>query len=195
MVVERYVGLDVRCEFAIGLELTQIVPLDFQGTPKILNRGVVETTSDPGHIVGQPCVFHHALEPARGILEPSVTMDYRTRFCAEPRDGWDHRLEDEPVIVGFPDAIGNNRAVIEIDDRAQICLPSDAIFELGDVGALFLIRSGRAKFSVHQVLGPQALVLTLDLLDATFELSSLVSSSSCFVSPRSSSSPCTPSAL
>ena len=153
VVVERYVVLDGRCEFAIGLELTQVVHLHFQGAPKTLDRGVVDATSDPGHAVGQSRVFHHAFEPSRGILEPSVAMDHRTRSCAEPCDRWHHRLEDERVVVGFPDAIGDDRAVVQVDDRAQISLLPGAIFELGDVGAPFLVRSGRAELSVHQILG------------------------------------------
>ncbi len=80
-------------------------------------------------------------------------MDHRTRSCAEPRDGWHHRLEDERVVVGFSDAIRDDRAVIAVDDRAQIGLPSGAIFELGDVGAPLLVRSGRTEFPVHQVFG------------------------------------------
>jgi|JI7StandDraft_1071085.scaffolds.fasta_scaffold1547864_1 hypothetical protein len=50
MVVERYVGLDGRREFAIDLELTQVVHLDFQSAPKTLDRGVVETTTNSGHV-------------------------------------------------------------------------------------------------------------------------------------------------
>lgn len=79
MVIERYVGLDGRCEFAIGLELTQVVHLYFQGTPKALDWGVVDATSDTGHAVGQSRVFHHAFESTRGVLEPSVAMNHRTR--------------------------------------------------------------------------------------------------------------------
>ena len=153
VVVERYVGLDGRCEFAVGLELTQVLHLDFQGTPKTLDRGVVETTSDPGHAVGQPRVFYHAFEPSRGILEPSVAMDHRTCSCTEPRDGWHHRMEHEPVVVGPPDAIGDDRAVIQVDDCAQVGLLPGAVFELGDVGAPFLVWPGCTEFSVHQVLG------------------------------------------
>ena len=132
MVVERYVGLDGRCEFAIGLKLTQVVHLDFQGTPKALDRGVVDATSDPGHAVGQSCVLCHLPEASRGILEPSVAVDHRARSSAEPVDRRLHRLEDERVVVGLPDAIGDDRAVIQVDDRAQIRLLPGAIFELGD---------------------------------------------------------------
>ena len=153
MVVERYVGLDGRCEFAIGLKLTQVVHLDFQGTPKALDRGVVDATSDPGHAVGQPRVFYHAFEPFRCVLISSVAMDHRTRSCTEPRDCWHHRLEDEPVVVRLPDAIGDDRAVIQVDERAQIRLLPGTKFELGDVGTPFLVRSGRAEFPIHQVLG------------------------------------------
>ena len=153
MVIERYVGLDGRCEFTVGLELTQVVHLDFQGTPKTLDWGVVETTSDPGHAVGQSCVFNHAFEPSRGILESSVAMNHRSRSCTEPRDRRYHRLEHERIVVGPPDAIGDDRAVVQVDDCAQVRLLSGAVFELGYVGAPFLVRSGRAEFSVHQVLG------------------------------------------
>ena len=153
VVVERYVVLDGRCEFAIGLELTQVVHLHFQGAPKTLDRGVVDATSDPGHAVGQPRIFYYAFEPSRCVLISSVAMDHRTRSCAEPCDRWHHRLEDERVVVRFPDAIGDDRAVIEVDDRAQIRLLPVAIFELGDVGAPFLVWSGRTEFPVHQVLG------------------------------------------
>lgn len=80
-------------------------------------------------------------------------MDHRTCSRTEPRDGWHHRMEHEPVVVGPPDAIGDNRAVIQVDDRAQVGLLPGAVFELGDVGAPFLVRSGRAELSVHQILG------------------------------------------
>ncbi len=80
-------------------------------------------------------------------------MDHRTRSCAEPRDGWHHRLEDENVVVGLSDAIGDDRAVVQVDDCAQVCLFPGTIFKLGDVGAPFLVRSGRAELSVHQILG------------------------------------------
>ncbi len=80
-------------------------------------------------------------------------MDHRTRSCAEPRDGWHHRLEDESVVVGLSDAIGDDRAVIQVDDRAQVGLLPGAVFELGDVGAPFLVWPGCTEFSVHQILG------------------------------------------
>ncbi len=74
-------------------------------------------------------------------------MNHRTRSCAEPRDGWHHRLEDENVVVGLSDAIGDDRAVVQVDDCAQVCLFPGTIFKLGDVGAPFLVRSGRAELS------------------------------------------------
>ena len=146
MVVERYVGLYGRCEFAIGLEFTQIIHLHFQGALKTLDWAVVDTASDPGHAVGQSHVFHRA-------LEPSLAMDHRTRSWMEPRDGWHHRMEHEPVVVGPPDTIGDDRAVIQVDDRAQICLLPVTVFELGYIGVPFLVQPGRTEFAVHQVLG------------------------------------------
>lgn len=80
-------------------------------------------------------------------------MDHRTRSWTEPRDGWHHRLEDDPVVVEPSDTIGDDRSVVQVDDRAQIRLLPGTIFELGDVGAPFLVRPRRTEFSVHQVLG------------------------------------------
>ncbi len=125
------------------------------GYPKSSRSGRCRCNVRPGTCCGSAphLLFYHAFEPSRCVLISSVAMDHRTRSCTEPRDRWHHRLEDERVVVRFPDAIGDDRAVIEVDDRAQIRLLPGAIFELGDVGAPFLVRSGRTEFPVYQILG------------------------------------------
>lgn len=75
-------------------QLSQVVHLNFQGTPKILDRGDVETMSDLVPSVGQSRLFYDAFKSSRSILEFWVDTN--------------HRLEDEIFVVGFLDTIDDD---------------------------------------------------------------------------------------
>ena len=142
-------------QFLFGGKPLAIVPFPFQDAPKAFHRTVVNTLSYTRHTLYHTCLFELVMEGSIGVLKPPVTMEQRMRLriCLH---GLVESLENQRIVIPVTHYIGNNTAVIEVENGAEIDLVYlNALipFELCYIRKPFLIWLVRMEVAVKKILG------------------------------------------
>ena len=132
-----------------------VVSFPLQYAPKAFHRAVVNALSHAGHALLHAGFLQFVMECAIGVLKAPVTMKQRMSVRIGfygPVEG----LKNQGVVIPVTYDMGNNTAIIEIQDRAEIDLVYlDALipFELCYIGQPFLIRLVRMEVAIKKILG------------------------------------------
>ena len=142
-------------QFLLAGESLSVVPFPLEDPPETFHRAVVDTLGYTGHTLRHTRFFQLVMERAVCVLEPPVAMEQRVRveiFLYRSIKG----LENQRIVVAVADHIGDDAAVVEIQNRAEINLVYLNAFiplELCHIREPFFIRPVCVKSAIQKILG------------------------------------------
>ena len=142
-----------------------VVPFSLQNAPKSFHGTIVNALGYAGHALRHTGFFQLVMEGTVGVLKSSVTMKERVGirvglYCTV------ESFENQWIVIPITYHIGDNTAVIEIKDRAEInlvYLNTLIPFELCYIGQPFLIWLVRMEVAVKEIFGYVLRILCLSL--------------------------------
>ena len=161
-------------QFFFGDKPLAVVPFPFQNAPKAFHWTVVNTHSYTRHTLRHTCLFELVMEGSIGVLKTPVTMKQRMRLrigLHSPVEG----LENQWVVIPVTHYIGNNTAIKEIKNGAEIDLVHlNALipFELCYIGKPFLVWLVRMEVAIKEIFSYILRILCLPCAAAVTVLNS-----------------------
>ena len=148
--------------FFAGESLT-VIAFSFQDAPEALHRAIIDAMGHTGHTLCHSGFFKLVMKHPVCILETSVAVEQRVRIWV----GLDCFLQGliyQRIVVVVTDNVGNDAAVIEVKNGAEINLVYlCALIPLKFcyIGEPLFIRFVRIELTIEQILGDILRILSL----------------------------------
>lgn len=142
-------------QFLLGGESLAVVALPLQNAPETLHGTVINAVRYTGHALRHPCFHKFVVKGSVRVLEASVAV--KQRMCA-----WicPYRLIEgfiyQRIVITVTNDIGNNAAVIEVKNGAEIDLMyRDPLvpFEFRHIGEPLFVGLFCTELAVQQIFG------------------------------------------